>query len=131
MTGDRVAPQPPLEADGEPRWGGQQRITYLARADSLTRASVAGFNVQIECERCASSRVVAIDPLIDLAIGQQWPGDFMQLGDRLRCRACRGPARLRATDLPPDSPPIGPSSIDDYRVIVRRLARLISRLKRR
>lgn len=73
MTADRVAPQPPPEPDGEPRWGGQQRITYLARADSLARA----------------------------------------------------------TDLPPDSPPIGPSSIDDYRAIVRRLARLVTRLKQR
>lgn len=131
MTDDRVAPQPPLEPDGEPRWGGQQRITYLARADSLARASVAGFNIQIDCQRCASSRIVAVEPLVDLAIGQQWPGDFMQLGERLRCRACGGSARLRATDLQPDSPPIGPSSIDDYRAIVRRLARLITRLKRR
>lgn len=131
MTDDRVAPHPPLEPDGEPRWGGQQRITYLARADSLVRASVAGFNVHVDCKRCATTRVVAVEPLVDLAIGQQWPGDFMQLGERLRCRQCRGPARVRATDLPPDSPPIGPSSIEDYRAIVRRLARLITRLKRR
>lgn len=131
MTADRVDPRPSLEPDGQPRWGGQQRITYLARADTVARASAASFNVQVDCLKCSSSRVVPIEPLVDLVIGQQLPGDFMQLGDRLCCRTCNGPARVRATDLPPDSPPIGPSSVEEYRAIVRRLGRLINRLKRR
>lgn len=101
-----------------------RRSMRRARCDTVDDCTREGFAVQIQCGGCGARRIVEAEPLQALCRVRVWPHRLAAIGNKMKCSRCgrRCPC-LTATAMPPDSPPIGPTSEAEFKAMVRAMRR--------